>query len=763
MAQTNGLESATTSGENPTSTKQRPAGQQRTKRRKPDHLKERGRFRTLLLSNPNYFGNLPESPFEAELQIAGNTTYEEIGCVGFHPQFGRLEAVVYIKQPVGYGGNVCSAGTPEYVRFYLSFDGGATWEDQGVASFTAYDVPEGTEGDRRLEYAVAIEISPPRKFCTVPNVVQARAILSWNLEPPSDQPDFTPIWGDVHDTHLLVDPFKLKVPFDVFLQAAAVELKPEIADLVPLSGDVPLAQPKELALAELVDLYEGEDIEPHRFGLATVHKLIGEAGLAETLMAAQPGGIFADIAFDPSALIGPLAPTDGNTRYEELECVGLDPERDELVGVIRVKLPSGYSGGPCTAGSTEYVTFWADFDDNGTFETCLGTASVKVYDIADMPEEGLEYAVQLPVDLAAHRQPCDAGPRVVRIRAILSWQVAPPCANPDYVPVWGNREETLVHIRPGPRVEAGDFTPFLYSLCNRHVCTIDQTTGWATGDKPFGGALRIEGEIPAAMALSVADTLKYKVDVRPLSDLGAPIGPWQALVDSFAVQIHEGTGPTTAVSYPLTQHVDADGFYTYREYGAPPGPWRRVASPNRMLARWQTAGKTGLWEIRIEARDTVTNTTFMAGVTTCALDGSTRQSVKVRLDQSVPVATLAITGFSKNGGPVQPADHCDSFEKGVVIHGTYSATDADDHFRLLTLTLQPASAAGGASPDPSVRAYPTVPGSGESGSWTLETSDMDPCGYVVWLQVWDRTIRHCSAIGWGDEDFVGFCLVEPHK
>ena len=29
------------------------------------------------------------------------------------------------KQPFGYGGDICSSGTPEYVRFYLSFDNGA--------------------------------------------------------------------------------------------------------------------------------------------------------------------------------------------------------------------------------------------------------------------------------------------------------------------------------------------------------------------------------------------------------------------------------------------------------------------------------------------------------------------------------------------------------------------------------------------------------------------------------------------------------------
>jgi hypothetical protein len=100
------------------------------------HPHERGAFKFLLLSNPNYFGNLIESPFKVVLPISGNTHYEELGCVGFHPQQERLEAVIYIYQPSGYGTDICGPGTTEYVRFYLSFDNGATWQDQGMSSFT---------------------------------------------------------------------------------------------------------------------------------------------------------------------------------------------------------------------------------------------------------------------------------------------------------------------------------------------------------------------------------------------------------------------------------------------------------------------------------------------------------------------------------------------------------------------------------------------------------------------------------------------------
>ena len=76
---------------------------------RPSHVRERGRFRALTLANPNYFGNLPDSEFKYVLQVVANTNYESIGCVGFQPQFERLEAVVYVHQPSGYGGGVCNS------------------------------------------------------------------------------------------------------------------------------------------------------------------------------------------------------------------------------------------------------------------------------------------------------------------------------------------------------------------------------------------------------------------------------------------------------------------------------------------------------------------------------------------------------------------------------------------------------------------------------------------------------------------------------
>ncbi len=66
--------------------------------------------------------------------------------------------MLYINQDTGYSGELCSAGSQEYVRFYLSYDDGATWQDQGVTSITVHDVKH----DGRLEYALEMAIKPEK-------------------------------------------------------------------------------------------------------------------------------------------------------------------------------------------------------------------------------------------------------------------------------------------------------------------------------------------------------------------------------------------------------------------------------------------------------------------------------------------------------------------------------------------------------------------------------------------------------------------------
>lgn len=707
----------------------------------PDDLvpDERAKFRALVLGNPNYFGNIKDSPFPPVLQIQLNRTYEDLGCVGFQPQFNRLDAVVYVNEPSGYGGGICTRGTQEYVRFYMSGDNGATWMDVGLTSFTAWDIPVGTVGRRRLEYAVTLQVNPAKRFCFIDNFYLVRAILSWNVPPPPNTPNFVPVWGDIHNTHIQIDPRRL-ILIDELLATAQIKLPPQLANVLDLAQPVPVLEPKPLGAAELQVLYKGKDVAPHRYALAELHQLVSQPAMLDTLMAPGFGGVLPELGLDLSVVLPQLFPTDGNTSFEELECIGLNPNQDALVGVIRVKLPSGYSGGPCTAGSREYVSFWGDFNNNGIFETYLGTTSVNVHDYDKIPREGLEYSVFLPVNLDRYRRPCQRGPVVVPIRAILSWQVAPPPANPNFVPVWGNREQTLIHIRPGSVVSG--HPPFIETVGSMAVGDIDgagyangpaQLVGFTAKQSPFGGEVVITGHLANPTDISAGATaLKYKVTV----DDGS--GP-QVLTNTFSVARTQLLNGIWSILPSVVQSTDAGGYYTYREdlTGGPGNAQFYVAG--NVLARWQTAGKTGTWTITIESVDAA-NVVY---------PGNT---ITVRIDNSSPQFPLGSFKITSGGGT------CGDFTIGDIIEGTYQVTD--EHFGSLNLSVQPPLGGVFTAPVPLPRTYPTVPTTGESGIWRLDTTGMPKCGYVIRLGAADRTIVNSGDIGFGNEAFVGLCLKE---
>ncbi|MEJ1961684.1 MAG: hypothetical protein WDO56_09125 [Gammaproteobacteria bacterium] len=704
---------------------------------------ERRGFRALLAGNPNYFGNLNASAFAPAIAVNGNTTYESLHCVGFHPQLQRLDAVVFINQSFGYNGGVCSAGSTEYVRFYLSFDHGRSWVDQGVSSFTVHDVPLGTTGKRHLEYATSIRSRPPKKWCSVPNVILARATLSWNHIPPPHTPDYNPVWGNRHDTHIQVDPVWFIKWLELF-ELNDIKLKPSLAQSLDLDSTVALAPKKALSLVELKELYKSQGVEPHRFAMTELKQLIH---VPESTAYFQTDVASALGTTSLAAIIAALLGTDGSTVYEELDCVGLNPDgfANTLVAVLRIKRSSGFSGGPCTHGSREYVTFWGDFNNNGTYETCLGTASVQVFDLPTT-DGGIEYSVSLPVNLNPYRRPCGEGPRVVPIRAILSWNEAPPCGNPNWVPTWGNREETVILIPPGKPHVAGDFTPYFYDVSGVNVCNIAQSTGLAAGDRPFGGELCITGEIPAALDLSSAGLLEYRLWATQ-GTVKVPI------VTPFLVSVEQGFGSGPVSSHNVTQTTTAD-YFPYLEYGTPAiGAWGRVSSPNRLLARWYTGSLTGLWTIHMEARVVGTTTTFLAGTTLCLLDGTTRTDIKVALDQESPVCHVGIVGYTDAAG-FHAAQKCDDFTVGVTINGTFDVTD-NMGVGSYGLSLEPpvAGATVVTVENPASNAQHRF------GTWSIK-ADLPPCGYVVRLDASDRTIADCTSV-WSCVDEAGFCLRKP--
>ncbi len=163
-------------------------------------LRERHMFRLLLQSNANYFGTRPDSLLPARTPICCNRYYEEISCVAWDRKTQSLVAIIALHHAAGYAGGTRMSRTPEHLRFYLSLDGGKSWLDQGHTAVCVEDAP--AEGDRH--YAVRLE---PRLSAGElgGGEVRVRAILAWDDLPPAENPEWKPVFGDVHEAPLAVE------------------------------------------------------------------------------------------------------------------------------------------------------------------------------------------------------------------------------------------------------------------------------------------------------------------------------------------------------------------------------------------------------------------------------------------------------------------------------------------------------------------------------------------------------------------------------
>lgn len=719
--------------------------------------RERSHFRALLLSNPNYFGTLKKSALASVVQIANKQRYESIGCVGFQPQQNTLEAVINIRQSFGYGGGVCSSGSLEYVRFYVSYDGGATWDDQGLRSFRVHDAPSSVRGTAPLEFAVTRPFTPRRNYCFQNNTLRVRAILSWGVAPLANDPDYIPVWGSVAEANVQADPRRRFIITDLPIFS---KLPVQFAKLLQNAAPIDLAVPQPLGAAELSVLYKDQKVEPHRLAFNEIQQALSSSGLAPSFASPGPastaqGAVAASslgnlLDFDPLAKLGIdfaklgdlLIQQVGNTRYEQLDCVGLDEATSSLVGVLRLKLPNGYSGGPCSAGSREYVAFWADTNNNGTFETYLGTTSVNVHDISPLPAGGLEYAVRLPIDVAKYRRPCSEGPRIFKVRAVLSWQAAPPAWNPNFVPTWGNRAEALVLIASGPVVQPGVTIPFLSAVGDIPSTDVNASgkasgtaihTGFVASDSPFGGRITVAGHIANATS-----GLRYRVVKKPH---GAADSDYVPLTNGFAQIVNTWDSTNGWVQH----HVNAaplspaaDGYFSFEDY----------SSNHTVEGNLMGVFSTGLeedgkaYDLRIEVK-----------VDSNPANNLVSNVVTVLVDNTPPVAELSLD--------LAPGTQCGHFQPGEIVHGSFRATDT--HFGSYSFEIVPSGPPNnpthGALPTPSSGSHAFIPDPGvPAGTYSLDTTPMDPCGYAVILHVWDRTNVNSGGGSNYSKASVGFCL-----
>jgi len=362
------------------------------------------------------------------------------------------------------------------------------------------------------------------------------------------------------------------------------------------------------------------------------------------------------------------------------------------------------------------VTFWADWNNDCSW-SYVGTTSVAVHDINPLPEGGLCYAAVLHVDLTHHRQACST-PKVVRIRAVLSWNTPPSTVNPDVIPTWGNRLDTHVQIAPGPVVQPGTVRPIIGFLGGIPISQIFPVSGLTTPSAQFallGGGVAADPDglgrgCPFARRVAVQGPAfpgySYRVQVKRPADL-----TWQTVNNPFTVW--DETGTIATLQTPVGE------YFAYRPH---------AVNADNILAEWDTTGDD-LWEVKLDILGA-------AGV----------DSHRLQLHNSGPEASIDIDILAGN---------CGKFPVGTILSGHFVARD--EYMASYGLGTAPFSAPPGAL-TPFTPVYIQTAPAPVGHPWALNTAGMKPCGYVVSVSVVSLAIYNSSPSYASAPGSAGFCL-----
>jgi hypothetical protein len=194
-------------------------------------------------------------------------------------------------------------------------------------------------------------------------------------------------------------------------------------------------------------------------------------------------------------------------------------------------------------------------------------------------------------------------------------------------------------------------------------------------------------------------------------------------------------------------HADAQGYYPYEDYSS-----NHFVDGN-ILMRWFTGGAEDgqAFDLRVDL-----------SVDGNPLNDIHSDVVTVHVDNDAPDATLDID----LGGM---GATCADFGAGTVFTGNFSATDA--HFRRFWFSILPGGPANGVLPTPT---SPTVQWSEHviglggitdpgvaAGTYQLDTTGMDPCGYSLSIWVESRTNVNSGTARRRNSASVGFCVRAP--
>ncbi|WP_452221134.1 hypothetical protein [Lacinutrix salivirga] len=646
-----------------------------------------------------------------------NTTFEALGCVGYNPTFKQLTATINIKRPSGYSGDLCENGSFEYVRFYMDYQDGAGWEDMGYVGVNVHDIPTQKDcsnaDEKPINYTVRLNINPKKKYCNTPNLPKVRAVLSWNTIPAENDPDLTSgtyVWSDKKDVQVQIEPLKLFNPnfplfeLDDLFNTAILNPQLSINSITNLNPNLKNAlqktkksiAPKAYNFAELSSLYKAEKVEPQRFA----HKLLSQVTTENDFAnITEINNLFELNNLNLSDILVNWNQLECNTNFEELLCIGADYHQEALVGTLKIKKPSGYSGNLCSTGSKEYVSFWVQTEGNCQWKHA-GTTFVNAYDIENIPADGIHYSVVLPYNFEGLKGDCE-NPQVLKVRAILSWNTPPQgfgCSN------YGNVVESYVQLQPKALAGNG---PKLVSIGGVSTTFINNADGLTLAGAKFGltmntvttGSAFSRKVIIQGLTTTYANQ-KYKIKTTNLNT-----GEVKYINDALEI---EGFNSTTGDSFITTVNPVNDE-YIY------------IGGNNNMynvIANF-SPGTNDRLLIELEHL------------------GATVDSQIIQMDNQAPALTLNIDDYGD----------CSHFVKGIQIKGSYDIQEA----HLSTFVLRTTAT------DVNQTLKSSTAGDLPFGDFEFTASTIKNCGNII-LSAKPKTIVDSVAMHPGKSISPNICL-----
>lgn len=674
---------------------------------------ERHTFRIKQLTNP--------------LQGVSNKNWEEITCVGYSPNTQKLEAVVSIKQSAGYNGGLCSTASLEYIRFFVDFKDGGGYRDMGLTSFKVADIsdaPPGAQHPLKYMASIVLDDAKYRKFtdCNHAVIPRVRAVLSWNTV-PSSNPNQTPHYGNVFEADIQLQKKTLLISSVIDLSK-----KPNFEKLIDLDTPIPTKVPPVPDPGPLLEIYKRAEIPAHRTFFSTIGSLIHSNMNFSKATALFNFSDIKKLQVNIADLL-PFYNTDqhnADISFEELTCVGLNTETDTLGAVVHIKKANGYSGDLCHKGSVEHVAFWADWNNNGTFDEYLGTQSFEIHDISNIPAGGIYYNVSLPLNVQGKLKSC-SNPNIIKIRAVLSWESLPSTTNPNALNTWGNSKDSLVQLRPGKNngiytvlTKVGDADRALIHP-TAHLFNYNAVAPGTNNNRPWGGVVNFKGIIDKN---GFGGVVKYRIRYKAF---GASDLTYTTVASSETNQLVNTLLPFPSCFFSSTQTADSDGWFIYK----PDAPTHIFTNDDNHLANWNTGGlEDGTYTLRFEYTDEV-GTELIADELSIII---TNKGMSVSPTANASVSPAHDLDLVIDGGDCHSYTPSDS-----LINGHVKAVH--DYFALWTLELQPTAHTHDIIPTPAGRTYSSLGDNGDANStWTLDTTKLDPCGYTVSLMARTRVI-----------------------